>query len=164
MLVDRIQATAIAVRSFVRISALSRVAALGLATAMAFMPISSARAWNCVEYVREISNIQLSGNGWQWWNAAAGHYDRGRSPERDSIMVFNRTRAMHSGHVAVVSKVVDPRTIEIDHANWERRRITQNVRVQDVSPKNDWSMVRVWNAQAGVYGKPYPALGFIYAN
>jgi surface antigen len=129
-----------------------------------FLVATPAQAWNCVEYVREISNVQLSGNGWQWWHAALGRYERGHAPERDAVFVFNRTRHMPAGHVAVVSKVVDSRTIEIDHANWIRRRITQNVRVQDVSPKNDWSLVRVWNSQAGVYGAPYPALGFVYAN
>ncbi|MDB5367107.1 MAG: uncharacterized protein JWM77_3034 [Rhodospirillales bacterium] len=152
---------------FDRRSAFAPLARTCLAVSLlvsSFVLAAPARAWNCVEYVREISNVQLAGNGWQWWNAAAGLYDRGHAPERDAVFVFNRTRHMPAGHVAVVSKVLDSRTIEIDHANWIHRRITQNVRVEDVSPKNDWTLVRVWNEQARVYGAPYPALGFVYAN
>jgi surface antigen len=152
---------------FDRRSAFAPLARTSLAVLLlvsSFVLAAPARAWNCVEYVREISNVQLAGNGWQWWSAALGRYDRGHAPERDAVFVFNRTRHMPAGHVAVVSKVLDPRTIEIDHANWIHRRISQNVRVQDVSPRNDWTLVRVWNQQAGVYGAPYPALGFVYAN
>ena len=76
---------------------------------------------------------------------------------------------MRHGHVALVAKLIDRRTIEIDHANWAigrfgRGQITRNVRVIDVSENNDWTSVRVWNDVDDCFGKPYKALGFIYAN
>ena len=55
---------------------------------------------------------------------------------------IDRTSRMRHGHVALVSRVIDKRTIEVDHANWSigrwgKGKITRNVRVVDVSPHND---------------------------
>jgi surface antigen len=127
-----------------------------------------AKAWNCVEFVHKTSSFQLSGNAWQWWRAAAGHYDRGKSPAENAVLVFDRSGAMQLGHVALVSRLIDRRTIEIDHANWSvgpvgRGKIARNMRVIDVSARNDWTSVRVWNDVVHDFGRPYKALGFIYA-
>lgn len=72
------------------------------------------------------------------------------------------------GHVAAVSRVIDPRTVLVRHANWSpidgrRGQIEDNVRVVDVSPANDWSEVRVWYAPIGGLGTTrWPLYGFIY--
>ncbi len=126
-----------------------------------------AKAWNCVQFVHQVSSLKISGDAWQWWNAAMGRYDRGRSPEQNAVLVFDHTRRMIHGHVAVVAKLISQRMIEIDHANWSigrygRGQIARNVRVQDVSDKNDWSMIEVWNDIDRCWGHPYKALGFIY--
>lgn len=144
---------------------------LGMVTATLILAVTSApaKAWNCVQFVHQVSSFQLSGDAWQWWRAAIGHYDRGRLPETSAVLVFDRSERMRHGHVALVSKVIDRRTIEIDHANWSigsygRGKITRNVRVVDVSERNDWTSVRVWNDVDDCWGRPYKTMGFIYAN
>ena len=70
---------------------------------------------------------------------------------------------MRLGHVAVVTNVISPRHIEIDHANWgSPGRVSRNIDVVDVSPNNDWTEVRVALSQAEDYGSMYPTYGFIY--
>jgi hypothetical protein len=127
-----------------------------------------ARAWNCVQFVHQFSTLKLSGDAWKWWSAALGHYDRGRAPERQAVLVFDHTARMRYGHVAIVAKLISDRLIEIDHANWSighfgRGQIARNVRVKDVSERNDWTSVEVWNELDECWGRPYKALGFIYA-
>jgi surface antigen len=116
----------------------------------------------CVPFARENTGIELTGNAVNWWDNAAGIYERGARPEVGSILNFRGTRRMHLGHVAVVSNVVDSRTVQIDHANWSGRGVvTRNVTVVDASPDNDWSAVRVTMGN-GEFGSVYPTYGFIY--
>ena len=149
---------------------LSRNLALFLGTVLFSTALTSipAKAWNCVEFVHKASDFHLSGNAWQWWRAAAGVYDRGKTPEPNAVLVFDRSGHMNLGHVALVSTLIDSRTIEIDHANWSvgrtgRGKIARNMRVVDVSAHNDWTSVRVWNDVVHGFGRPYKALGFIYS-
>ena len=119
-------------------------------------------ALQCVPYARENTGIELTGNAVNWWDNAAGIYERGARPEVGSILNFRGTRRMRLGHVAVVSNVLDSRTVQIDHANWSGRGVvTRNVTVVDVSPSNDWSTVRVAMGN-GEFGSVYPTYGFIY--
>ncbi|WP_291720840.1 CHAP domain-containing protein [Magnetospirillum sp. 64-120] len=143
---------------------------LALVTAVVLSTVAlPAAAIQCVPYAREVSGIDLQGDAWKWWNAAAGRYDRGRTPQSDAVMVFSRQGSMRYGHVSVVSKVVNSRMILVDHANWApvrssgRGAITKMVPVIDVSPKNDWSRVRVWYEPSSTFGsKIYRADGFVY--
>ncbi|WP_246588037.1 CHAP domain-containing protein [Paracoccus bogoriensis] len=118
------------------------------------------RVW-CVPFARDLSGIDLRGNAGTWWNAAQGVYARGKEPQVGAVMVFSAGRNLRVGHLAVVSEVVSPREIRIDHANWERNRVTLRQRVVDVSPRNDWSMVRV-ESVPGTLGRPYSISGFVY--
>ncbi|MHB1220134.1 MAG: CHAP domain-containing protein [Alphaproteobacteria bacterium] len=123
---------------------------------------------NCVQYVRSVSDVELSGDGWMWWDRAEDRYERGKMPQPGAIMVFKRTRSMVYGHIAVVSKVVDERNIRVNHANWAPRgglkgRVDTDVMVQDISDNNDWSTVRVWYDKADAFGRPYPVAGFVYS-
>ncbi|GHU03621.1 hypothetical protein FACS1894205_0480 [Alphaproteobacteria bacterium] len=79
-------------------------------------------------------------------------------------MVFKKSGKMRYGHVAVVSEVEHSRKLTIHHANWGggRGKIATDIAVIDVSPRNDWSQVRVWNRGAGIFGRVYPIYGFIY--
>ncbi len=127
-----------------------------------------AKAWNCVQFVHQMSTLKLSGDAWKWWSNALGHYDRGHAPATQAVLVFDHTKRMVHGHVAIVAKQINKRLIEIDHANWSigrwgRGKISRNVRVQDVSENGDWSMVEVWNELDNCWGRPYKTLGFIYA-
>ena len=149
---------------------LFRNISIGLAAACAISAFTSqpAKAWNCVQFVHQVSTLKLSGDAWKWWSNAAGLYDRGHAPETKAVLVFDHTKRMVHGHVAIVAKQLNKRLIEIDHANWSighwgRGKITRNVRVQDVSDKGDWSMVEVWNELDNCWGHPYKTLGFIYA-
>ena len=122
---------------------------------------------SCVPYARARSGIQISGDAWQWWDAAAGRYDRDRAPRPGSVLVIARTARMPSGHVAVVSRVLSAREVLVDHANWAsgaaRGRIHTDQRVVDVSPRNDWSLVRVWYPRTNELGTTaFPARGFIH--
>lgn len=69
---------------------------------------------------------------------------------------------MPLGHVAVVTKIINRREIEVDHANWTHGRVSRSVPVVDVSEANDWSAVRVEVRSSGVFGSVYPTYGFIY--
>lgn len=128
-----------------------------------------AHAIQCVPYAREISGINLKGDAWQWWNAAAGLYERGRAPKDGAVLVFTRQGSMRHGHVSVVTRVISPRLVLVDHANWApvrttgRGEVTRAVPVLDVSPKNDWSQVRVWFQPAKDFGnRAYRTDGFVY--
>jgi hypothetical protein len=122
----------------------------------------------CVPFARSESGIQVSGNAHQWWENAAGLYARGSRPEPGSVLSFQSNGAMRLGHVAVVRRVLSPRHIEIDHANWagpggRKGMVARNVAVVDVSEANDWTAVRVELGQTGTFGSIYPTDGFIYA-
>jgi surface antigen len=132
---------------------------------------STAQAEQCVTFAREQSGIGLKGDGWTWWASAAGHYDRGQKPRNGAVVVFKKHGSMSHGHVAVVTQVIGPRKLLVDHANWAphrgrgRGQVTTQVMVLDVSPHNDWTQVRVWNEASHEMGqKIYPTFGFIYAN
>jgi surface antigen len=122
----------------------------------------------CVPFAREASGIQLYGDALSWWDQAEGRYARGRSPQVGAVMSFRPYRAMTLGHVAMVSKVIDERTVLLRHANWSpidgrRGNVEMDVRAVDVSPDNDWSAVRVWYAPIGDLGTTHwPVNGFIY--
>ena len=122
---------------------------------------------SCVPYARSRTGIDLQGDAWQWWDAAAGRYDRSRRPRAGSVLVFLRTSRNRSGHLSVVTQVVSSREIRVDHANWasgrNRGRIARDQPVMDVSPNNDWSLVRVWYPPANDFGQTnFPTYGFIH--
>ncbi len=128
-----------------------------------------AMAIQCVPYAREVSGIKLKGDAWQWWNAAAGQYERGRDPKDGAVLVFNRQGSMRYGHVSVVTRVINSRLVLVDHANWAPARgtgrgaVTTAVPVVDMSPKNDWTQVRVWFNPASDFGsRVYRTEGFVY--
>jgi len=123
---------------------------------------------SCVPYARSITGMEISGNGGHWWDNAAGRYARGQRPQIGSVLSFPGSGGMRSGHVAVVSRIIQPRMIEIDHANWggpgiRRGTVMRNVRVMDVSSDNSWTRVRVqvgWTSEN--FGREYPTHGFIH--
>jgi len=122
---------------------------------------------SCVPYARSVTGIDVKGNAANWWNNAAGLYARGNAPEQGSILNFRATGRMRLGHVAVVTRVLDNRTVEIDHANWwgpgaTKGGVSRGIPVVDVSEANDWSSVRVGLGHSGDYGSIYPTYGFIY--
>lgn len=117
---------------------------------------------SCVPFARQNSGIEIIGNAWQWWENAAGLYARGRVPEEGSILNFEANRHMRLGHVAVVTRVISRREIEVDQANWPRGNISRKVPVVDVSDNNDWTAVRVGLGRSGDFGSVYPTYGFIY--
>jgi surface antigen len=121
---------------------------------------------SCVPYARQVTGMSVAGNAHAWWHSAAGTYERGARPEQGSVLNFRSTNRMRLGHVAVVSRVIDSRTVEIDHANWagpggRKGMVARGVPVIDVSPGNDWSAVQV-GLSGGGFGSVYPTYGFIY--
>jgi surface antigen len=115
---------------------------------------------NCVAYARDVTGIHLDGNAASWWLHAEGRYDRGHQPAVGAVLVFKPYAGMHVGHVAVVSRVVGPREVLVDQANWVRGRVTRAMSVIDASPSNDWTSVKV--QYAGTHGRENPTYGFIY--
>jgi hypothetical protein len=113
--------------------------------------------WECVPFAREMSGIQIYGK-----------YDRGRQPRVGAVLAFKPHGSMQLGHVAMVSKIVDDRTVKLTHANWSlingrRGQIERNVTAIDVSEAGDWSRVKVWFAPLQDLGKTsWPTHGFIY--
>jgi hypothetical protein len=142
--------------------------ALGAGTGTPILPVAQSFGLSCVPFARLATGMDISGNGGQWWYNAAGRFARGQQPERGAILSFPGSGGMRSGHVAVVSRVVNSRTIEVDHANWggpglRRGQVLRGAVVIDVSDRNDWTAVR---HQVGfdrdTFGRTYPTHGFIY--
>lgn len=130
--------------------------------------VSSAPSWSaggvqCVPYAREHSSVALRGDAYTWWDKAAGLYQRSPSPQEGAVLVIAGYAGSHRAHVAVVRRLITPREIRIDHANWlNDGAIYVNDPVVDVSPDNDWSQVKVWNIRSGTWGtKTYAVRGFI---
>ena len=132
------------------------------------LPVAQTGGLSCVPFARMATGMNVSGDARMWWHNAAGTYARGQAPERGAILAFMSSGGMSRGHVAVVSRVVNPRTIQIDHANWagpgiRRGQVMRNVTVVDVSDRNDWTSVRVQVGHtAENFGRTYPTHGFIY--
>jgi surface antigen len=124
--------------------------------------------WQCAPFARLASGIQIFGNAGTWWAQAEGRYDRGNTPEAGAVLVFKAAGRMRVGHVAMVTGIVDSRTITVTHANWSpingsRGQVEEDVQVVDVSPDNDWTQVRVWYAPLGEIGtSAHPTYGFVY--
>ena len=95
-------------------------------------------SWQCAQFARMFSGIQIFGDAWTWWEQAMGKYARGFTPEAGSVLVFKPFGPMSRGHVAVVQQVLTDRIIQVTHANWspidgQRGQIENNVTVVDVS-------------------------------
>lgn len=116
----------------------------------------------CVPYARQMSRIEINGDASTWWEQAAGRYDRGRTPRMGAVLVFRAARKS-SGHLAVVTQVLNDRLIVVNHANWlNDGRIHERTPVRDVSERGDWSAVQVWYTPGQVWGGgTYATHGFI---
>ncbi len=116
----------------------------------------------CAPFARALTGLALSGDAADWWGQAAGRYQRGPEPQTGSVLVFRRIPRLPSGHVSVVSRVLDARHIHVIQANWVPGQLDEDQLVVDVSAHNDWSEVRVWYPPADQLGShTYPTFGFI---
>ena len=117
----------------------------------------------CVEYARARSGLSVFGDAKFWWARAKSLYSRFAAPAENAVMVFSGSSRLSHGHVAVVTNIISNREIRVDQANWENHgEIDYATPVLDVSPRNDWSKVRVWNRQSNDFGKHvYAISGFI---
>ncbi|CAK0762216.1 exported hypothetical protein [Azospirillaceae bacterium] len=131
--------------------------------ALSVVPVQKADAEMCVRYVRALTDFRIRGDAWTWWEHAAGQYARGIRPRVGSVLVFRKTSTLPYGHVAVVSGLVDARTIRVDHS-WEDAQLHRGMKVIDVSSRNDWSAVRVWHDPSHSLGvHVYASYGFIHS-
>ena len=122
-------------------------------------------ALECAPFARALSGVALTGPADGWWDVASGRFRRSSRPEPGSVLVFRRSGRLASGHVAVVSEVLARREILVIQANWVHHRVTLDQAVIDVSPGNDWSVVRVFWPPSNAMGTgEYPAYGFIHAS
>jgi len=149
-----------------------RLTAAVFAVAMTFCSVGGqahAESWQCAPFARLMSGISLFGDAWTWWEQAANKYARGFTPTSGSVLVFKRSGVMHDGHVAVVSRVLTDRIIQVTHANWSiidggRGHVEKDVTVVDVSTDGDWSRVKVWYDPVRDLGNTvYPTYGFVYS-
>ena len=118
----------------------------------------------CVPYARQVSGIRIYGDAHTWWGQASGKYARGNVPRVGAVMAVQPHGNSTLGHVAAVSRVIDERTILLRHANWSQPGLIEdNVKAVDVSPRNDWSAVRIWYGSTQSLGSSHwPVHGFIY--
>jgi hypothetical protein len=117
----------------------------------------------CVEYARAISGLNIFGDAKYWWGRAKNLYARASHPLEEAVMVFSGSSRLKRGHLAVVSKIVSPREIRVEQANWlNRGEIDHDTPILDVSANNDWSKVRVWDVPSRQFGtRVYAISGFI---
>ena len=117
---------------------------------------------SCAPFARELTHVTLRGDAASWWSQADGRYARQHTPQIGSILVFRTEGRLPSGHVSVVSQVRGEREIAVIQANWSPRTLERDRPVIDVSPRGDWTLVRVWWEPIGAIGShPYPTYGFI---
>jgi hypothetical protein len=121
------------------------------------------RRLSCVPYARVRSGLQIFGDAKLWWEKARNLYTQVTAPVAEAVMVFSGSSKIRRGHVAVVTAIVNPREIKVDHANWQNHgEIDLAMPVLDVSKNNDWSAVRVWNVNTNSFGTHvYRISGFI---
>ena len=116
----------------------------------------------CVEFARNLSGLAIFGDAKYWWTRAKDLYDRASHPVEEAVMVFSGSAKLKKGHVAVVSEIVSAREIRVEQANWMNKgEIDHATPVLDVSAKNDWSKVRVWDVSSQQFGSVYAVSGFI---
>ena len=117
----------------------------------------------CVEYARSLTGLSIFGDARHWWDRAKNLYARAAHPAEEAVMVFSGSARLSHGHLAVVSHIVSPREIRVEQANWlNRGEIDRATPVMDVSAKNDWSKVRVWDVPSQQFGsRVYAISGFI---
>lgn len=119
-------------------------------------------------YARNVSGIPIRGNAHTWWvQAKEKGYTRSARPKVGSVMVLSKTSRLKYGHLAVVTRIIDSRNIEVEHANWGGNRETRMIAykrmpVVDTSKNNNWSSARFWNYPSASYGSVYKVSGFIY--
>ena len=141
-------------------AAILSVGVLGLASC-----VGDSVALECAPFARERSGLQLYGAAADWWQQADGRYIRTRAPVVGSVLVFRRSSRLSNGHVAVVTRVLSERQILVTHANWVHHRVSKDMPVTDVSPNNNWTMVRVWWPPSDRMGiTEYPTYGFILSD
>ncbi|HZH28859.1 MAG TPA: CHAP domain-containing protein [Azospirillaceae bacterium] len=122
-----------------------------------------AHALACVFWARQLTDLAIQGDAWQWWDGAAGRYERTSQPAVGSVLVFQQAREMRRGHVSTVSRLVDSRTVEVDHSWLKDNKLYRGMRVVDVSARNDWTRVRVWHPGINDLGTTvYATYGFVH--
>ncbi len=114
--------------------------------------IDERAAVECAPFARALSGVQLRGAAADWWAQAEGRYTRTRQPSPGAVLVFRRSARLADGHVAVVSRIEGDRRILVTQANWVRDRVIAGMPVIDISPANDWTLVRVWWPPSGQMG------------
>lgn len=124
--------------------------------------LGASNSLECAPFARQVTGIQLYGQAYSWWDQADGRYAKAQEPIEGGVLVFRRSGRLPYGHVSVVARQVSDREIRVTQANWVHRRVTRDEAVVDVSPRNDWSRVRVWWAPSNVLGTTvFPTYGFI---
>ena len=98
----------------------------------------------CAPFARALTGMHLSGDAADWWGQASGRYARATTPAVGDVLVFRRAARLPSGHVSVVSRVLDERHIHVIQANWVPGQLDEDQLIVDVSPRNTWTEVRVW--------------------
>jgi len=149
----------------IEMPALGSVAPLTMTAAQPPKPsiVTPLKKLFCVEYARARSGLAVFGDAKFWWSRAKNLYTRMAAPAEDDVMVFSGTKRLKHGHVAVVTHIVSNREIRVDQANWQNKgEIDLATPVLDVSAKNDWSKVRVWDMRSNGFGAHvYAISGFI---
>ena len=143
---------------------LGRLTALAIAFVMtALVGLEDASAQYCVRYARSLTDFDIRGNAWTWWQGAEGRYERGQVPMHGAVLVFRRGYGgMRLGHVSTVTGQIDERTILVTHS-FGGPALWRDVPVIDISANNDWSRVRVWSGPANVMGTTeFGTYGFVY--
>jgi len=116
----------------------------------------------CAPFARALTGIALRGDAADWWGQASGRYARTGQPTVGGVLVFQRAGRLPSGHVSVVSRVLDERHIDVIQANWVPGQLDEDQLIVDVSARNDWSAVRVWYPPGNQLGTHvYTTYGFI---
>src|ERR1700712_2091877 len=75
--------------------------------------VGGTAAVECAPFARALTGVSLSGAAADWWRQAEGRYPRTQQPEIGSVLVFQRSGRLPSGHVAVVSRVLSRRQIMV---------------------------------------------------
>jgi hypothetical protein len=145
---------------------------------VAAFAMSSLFATTAEDYVKTETGVTNIEGAAYLWSALAKKslYGIEKAPRIGSILVINKTKVLDAenvaigelptGHLSIVTKLVDARNITVKHANLSTAlkfdgKILTTFKIQDVSVKNDWSLVKLQYGTSGWTEANYPTLGFI---
>ena len=92
------------------VAAAAMIAGAGLLSGLVSPQVAQAEGvtngWQCAQFARLLSGIEIFGDAYTWWRQAMGKYARGSSPDVGAVLVFKTSpTSMISSRIAIANKI-----------------------------------------------------------